>query len=145
MIFGFPSVTASPAPNRRHGDWPNGSESLETSVGANHIFQARYNKYATPMNLIATNTTSSVRATTASPATAQVSQSASPSHIAAKNGSTSRNPRVRTRATSAATLGPGEPAATTSARANTSRFVTVMGSSKIVARTELHRATGSST
>src|ERR1700677_1097590 len=130
MIFGFPSVTASPAPNRRHGDWPDGSSRFETSVGANHIFQARYSKYATPINLIAINTAPSVRATTARPATAQVSQSASPSHIAAKNGSTSRNPWVRTRATSAAILGPGDPAATISAKANTNRFETVIGISK---------------
>src|ERR1700721_946130 len=106
MIFGFPSVTASPAPNRRHGDWPDGSPRFETSVGANHIFQARYSKYAAPINLIAINAAPGVRATPARPATAQVSQSASPSHIAAKNGSTSRNPWAGTRPPAADTRGP---------------------------------------
>ena len=47
--------------------------------------------------------------------------SASPSHIAAAKGMTSRQPRTMTRATNAATLGPGEPAATVRAPAKISR------------------------
>src|SRR3984885_7291300 len=88
------------------------------------------------MTFSAMNTMPSVRATTANPATAQPSHSASPSHIAARKGSTSRMPFVRTRATSAATLGPGEPAATTSAKANTKRFESVTAS---VASLSRHR------
>src|SRR3984885_8418772 len=80
------------------------------------------------MNLSAMNTMPSDRATTANPATAQPSHSASPSHIAARKGSTSRKPFVRTRATSAAKLGLGEPAATTSAKAKTKRFESVIAS-----------------
>ena len=45
------------------------------------------------------------------------SQIASPIHIAARNGNTSRKPLEMTRATSAAIDGPGEPAATSSAPA----------------------------
>ena len=56
-----------------------------------------------------------VSASTARPKTAQASQIASPIHIAARNGSTERGPRVSTRATSAAIDGPGEPEATVSA------------------------------
>ena len=62
-----------------------------------------------------------VCATTASPVTATVSHKTSPSHMAARNGSTSRRPLVSTRATRAAMLGPGEPAATSRARAKTTR------------------------
>src|ERR1051326_8251929 len=65
-------------------------------------------------------------ATTARPATATASQIASPIHIAARNGSTSRNPLVSTRATSAAILGPGEPAATISASAKPINAAIVM-------------------
>jgi len=49
------------------------------------------------------------------PQTASDSQIASPTHIAARKGSTSRWPRATTRDTRAAMLGPGEPAATNSA------------------------------
>ncbi len=72
------------------------------------------------------NTQPNERATTASPATAHPSQSASPIHIAARNGRTSRKPFVSTRATSAAMLGPGDPAATTRASVNTKRFDSVI-------------------
>ena len=50
-----------------------------------------------------------------SPNTASDSHTASPIHMAARNGSTLLAPRLTTRATSAAMLGPGEPAATSSA------------------------------
>src|ERR671917_524239 len=62
-----------------------------------------------PATLSATSSPWQVCATTASPVTATVSHSASPSHIAARNGSTSRRPLVSTRATRAAMLGTGEP------------------------------------
>ena len=51
---------------------------------------------------------------------------------------------VRTLATSAAILGPGEPAATTNAKANTSKFVTVIPASTLDARAETYFATGRS-
>ena len=73
-----------------------------------------------------TNSIANACATTASPATVTVSQIASPIHIAARNGSTSRTPPVSTRATSAAMLGPGEPAATIKASANPINAATVM-------------------
>src|SRR3546814_19219853 len=50
-------------------------------------------------------------ATAARPQTANDSQIASPIHMAAMKGSTPRQPAVTTRATRAAMLGPGEPAA----------------------------------
>jgi hypothetical protein len=53
--------------------------------------------------------------------TASVSQSASPSHMATTKGKASRQPHAITRATRAATLGPGEPAASSSAPAKISR------------------------
>src|SRR5512138_24345 len=62
-------------------------------------------------------------ATAARPQTASVSQIASPIHMAARKGSTPRQPAVITRATSAAMLGPGEPAATRSAPAKMSSEV----------------------
>ncbi|KWK55706.1 hypothetical protein WT81_21610 [Burkholderia stagnalis] len=72
------------------------------------------------------NRLSNACAITASPATAQPSHIASPIHIASRNGSTSRTPLVSTRATSAATLGPGVPAETSRARANTASADSVM-------------------
>src|SRR5699024_908884 len=81
---------------------------------------------------MATNTAWNVCATATNPPTAKASQIASPIHMAATNGSTLRKPLVRTRATRAATLGPGEPAAMTSAPAKTSSDETSMrGQSKI--------------
>ncbi|CAM2174439.1 hypothetical protein BLAT2472_30045 [Burkholderia latens] len=96
------------------------------SVGAVHIFHARNSKYATPRSFSTRSPVSNVRANADSPATASVSHSASPSHIAARNGSTSRTPFVSTRATSAATLGPGVPAVTSRAMANTASADGVM-------------------
>jgi hypothetical protein len=61
--------------------------------------------------------TANVCATTASPPTAKLNQIASPIHIAAKNGRMLRKPSVRTLATRAAILGPGEPAATSNVNA----------------------------
>src|SRR6185312_14645295 len=63
---------------------------------------------------------------TASPNTAKESQMPSPIHMAARNGNTSRKPLEMTRATSAATEGPGEPAATKSAAAKIRSEVNVM-------------------
>jgi hypothetical protein len=57
------------------------------------------------------------------PNTAAVSHSASPIHMAASSGMTLRQPLVRTRATKAATLGPGELEFMKSAPANMARTV----------------------
>src|SRR5690606_10828439 len=67
-----------------------------------------------------------VCATKARPNTAMNSQIASPIHMAARKGRTSRKPREMTRATSAAMLGPGDPAATSSAPAKISSDVKSM-------------------
>ncbi|KGC51483.1 hypothetical protein DO66_6109 [Burkholderia pseudomallei] len=75
-----------------------------------------------PANFSTRKPNANVCASAVSPATAQVSQITSPSHIAARNGNTSRTPLVSTRATSAATLGPGEPAATSRAAAKRARL-----------------------
>ena len=74
-----------------------------------------------PAHFSATKAAWKVSASTARPKTAQVSQIASPIHIATRNGSTAPGPRESTRATSAAIDGPGEPAATVSAAAKASR------------------------
>ena len=95
MIFGLPSVASRPAPNMRQPDWPAGragSASSRTVAGARDIFHARYSRYATPTYRSTRNTVPNVCASIASPLTALVSHSASPIHIAARNGSTSRMP-----------------------------------------------------
>src|SRR5262245_56360005 len=81
-----------------------------------------------------TKATWKVCATKARPKTASDSQIASPTHIAARKGSTSRQPLAMTRATSAAIDGPGEPAATISAPAKMSREESDMEYLAIAAR-----------
>src|SRR5262245_52333539 len=60
------------------------------------------------------------------PATARVSHMASPIHMARRNGRTSLRPLVRMRATIAAMLGPGDPAATINAATNTNKAERLM-------------------
>src|SRR5690606_28996007 len=79
-----------------------------------------------PAHFSAVNAMWKVCATKARPNTAIESQIASPTHIAARNGNTSRQPVEMTRATSAATDGPGEPAATNRAPAKMARDVRAM-------------------
>ncbi len=44
MIFGLPSVTARPAPNRRQADAPSAGSGAASATGARHIFQASHSR-----------------------------------------------------------------------------------------------------
>src|SRR5207248_6671451 len=79
-----------------------------------------------PQYLMTTNAQRNVSAMIARPKIAAASHSASPIHIAEMNGTTPRVPREMTRATSAAMLGPGDPALTISAPAKMRSAESVM-------------------
>ena len=110
MIFGLPSVTARPAPNSRQAD-PSARAAAppRRPARATSSRRARAGRRRPPTSATV-KASWKLCASTARPKTAQASQTASPTHIAARNGSTERGPRDSTRATRAAIDGPRRPA-----------------------------------